>query len=156
MRFAENTDVSVERSRGEIERLLLRFGASKFQYGWDGDRCVITFKLRERIIQFELPLPDRNDPAFTTTPSGRAKRNPADIGKAWEAAQRRKFRALCLSIKAKLVAVDEGIAEFEDEFLANIVVNKNGATVGKLIKAQIAEAYDSNKAPKMLTLSGGS
>jgi hypothetical protein len=37
-RYAENTSVSVESSRGEIERTLQRYGAASFAYGWDQER----------------------------------------------------------------------------------------------------------------------
>ena len=151
MRYANGTDVSVDRSRAEIERTLIRFGADKFQYGWDGERAVITFMLRNRVIRFILSLPPRNAPEFTQTPSGRRTRSESDALKAWESAQRARYRALALSIKAKLVAVEEGIAVFEDEFLANIVV-PGGRTVSEMVMPQIAAAYESNKAPKVLLL----
>lgn len=154
MRYAQNTTVPVDRSRAEIERTLLRFGASKFQYGWDGDHAVITFALHDRVIRFTLPLPDRNDPKFTKTAGGRRDRSTAAAAAAWEAAQRQKFRALALSIKSKLVAVDEQISEFEDEFLAHIVV-PGGHTVGQMVRPQISAAYASKTAPKILLLSGG-
>lgn len=154
MRYATGTEVSVERSRMEIERTLVRFGATKFQYGWDTDRAIITFLLRNRVIRFILPLPPRDAPEFVKTPRGRRDRSPADAARAWEAAQRQKFRALALSIKAKLVAVDEGIAQFEDEFLANIVV-PGGRTVSEMVLPQIEAAYKSDKAPKVLLLTSG-
>jgi hypothetical protein len=52
----------------------------------------------------------------------------------------RRWRALCLVIKAKLEAVQSGISEFEDEFLANIVL-PTGETVLSSIRPRIAEMY---------------
>lgn len=153
-RYAEGTSVSSERSRGEIEKMLVRFGATRFQYGWDDKAALITFQLNNRVIRFTLPLPDRNDPEFAKTPAGRRTRGPEAAAAAWEAVTRQRFRALCLSIKAKLVAVEEGIAEFDDEFLANIVV-PGGETVSRMVRAQIVDAYESKKAPKMLLLTHG-
>jgi hypothetical protein len=34
-KFAENTSVSAERSRAEIEKTLRRYGADQFMYGWE-------------------------------------------------------------------------------------------------------------------------
>lgn len=153
MRYAEGTDVPVERSRAEIEKTLRRFGASKFQYGWDESNIAITFALRDRIIRFLLRMPDREDPQFTKTPTGRTRKNTDSAVHAWEAAERQRHRALCLSIKAKLVAVEEGIAEFEDEFLANIVV-PGGKTVAEMIRPQLSECYESKGAPTLQLTTG--
>ncbi len=42
-RYADNTGVSVENSRGEIERTLQRYGAESFAYGWEAGRAVVQF-----------------------------------------------------------------------------------------------------------------
>jgi len=52
-------------------------------------------------------------------------------------------------IKAKLEAVEAGIAVFEDEFMANIVL-PNGSTVSQFMLPQIAQAYESGNMPNML------
>ncbi len=44
-----------------------------------------------------------------------------------------RWRALLLSIKAKLEAIREGIATFDEEFLANVVDRESGRNVGHLI-----------------------
>lgn len=43
-KYAENTAVSSGESRNEIERTLVRFGASQFIYGWKDEAAVIGFK----------------------------------------------------------------------------------------------------------------
>lgn len=148
-RYAANTEVSTEKSRGEIERTLSRYGASAFMYGWDADQAVIQFKADDRLVRFLLPLPDRNDPAFTRTPAGRYTRSPEDAEKAWEQACRVQWRALALVIKAKLEAVEAGITEFEDEFLAQIVL-PSGETAGSWMRPQITEAYETGRMPSAL------
>jgi hypothetical protein len=35
-RYAAETTVASDRSRAEIERILERYGASSFMYGWQG------------------------------------------------------------------------------------------------------------------------
>lgn len=35
MAYAAATDVSSDRTRAEIEKTLLRYGAERFSYGWD-------------------------------------------------------------------------------------------------------------------------
>jgi hypothetical protein len=144
--FAENTTVSVETTRMEIERTLERYGADKFGYARDDSRglAVIHFSAQQRAIRFVLALPKRDEQRFWKV-RGR-RRNDVGAAKAWEQACRQRWRALHLCIKAKLEAVQSGIAQFEDEFMANIVL-PNGATVSELLRPQLAKAYLSGEPP---------
>jgi len=54
-----------------------------------------------------------------------------------------------LAIKAKLECVESGIASFEEEFLAYIVL-PNQQTMGQLALPQIAQAYGGGKMPPLL------
>lgn len=148
MGYADKTTVSTEKSRAEIERTLQRYQADQFMYGWDADRAVIGFRMVGRQIRFLLPMPNKSDRDFTHTPTGK-KRTEDGAYKEWEQACRQKWRALSLVIKAKLEAVDTGIAIFEDEFMANIVL-PNGKTVSEFMLPQIAVAYEQGAMPKML------
>lgn len=148
MAYAEKTSVSTDKSRAEIERTLNRYGADQFMYGWDQKKALIGFRLADRQIKFVLPMPDKSDKEFHRTPTGKARAEAAAF-KEWEQACRQKWRALSLVIKAKLEAVEAGIAIFEDEFMANIVL-PNGSTVSQFMLPQIAEAYENGAMPKML------
>ena len=147
-RYAQDTQVSTNRSRDEIERTLSRYGASQFMYGWEHGRAVIAFAADDRRVQFMLPMPDREDPAFTRTPTGK-KRAAAAAEQAYEQAVRQAWRALALVIKAKLEAVAAGITEFEAEFLAHIML-PDGSTVGDWARPQLAAAYTSGAMPALM------
>jgi len=151
-RYAENTSVSSERSRAEIEQTVSRYGASGFMYGWDGGTAVMAFQMHGRRIRFDLSMPDRSSRDFTQTETGR-ERAPAQAAKAWEQACRQRWRALALVIKAKLEAVESGITEFEEEFLAHIVL-PNGNTVGRWMLPQVESAYQSVEMPSLLPAPG--
>lgn len=58
---------------------------------------------------------------------------------------------MALIIKAKLVAIDSGITEFESWFLAYIVL-PNGETVGGWILPQVEMAYESGDMPLALPI----
>lgn len=157
MKYASATSVSVAKSKAEIEALLSRYGADQFVQGWDqpkdpgeGARAVIGFRVDARQIRFELPLPRKDAEEFWRTPAGRRRRNAADADLAWEQAQRQRWRALALVIKAKLEAVETGITTFEQEFLAHIVIPGSGKTVGQWIAPQIESAYVHGKVLAML------
>jgi hypothetical protein len=148
-RFASSTEVTSARSRDEIERTLIRYGADQFIYGWQGHAAVVGFQMDGRRIKFILPLPARDDRAFTH--HSRGARTAEAAAKEFDQAVRQRWRALALVIKAKLEAVESGIALFEDEFMANIVL-PDGKSVGDWMRPQIAEAYRAGTMPAMLPM----
>lgn len=152
MAYAENTSVPVERSKAEIERILGKYGASGFGYMTQGTRAVIMFEAHSRRVRFTLPLPDPEADEFRKTPSGR-QRKGSSVNQAYEQELRRRWRALALAIKAKLEAVETGIAEFEEEFLAHIVM-PNGQTVAETAIPAIARAYDKGRMQPLLPEAG--
>lgn len=151
-KFAENTSVSVEKSRAEIESLIVRYGATHTAFMSAPGRAVICFEAKARRIMFELPLPDRSEKRFQR--DGRGSMRPAQkVTEAWEQACRQHWRALALVIKAKLEAVESGITAFEDEFLAHIVM-PDGQTVATHIKPRIAQAYEEGNMLPLLPAPG--
>ena len=125
----------------------MRYGATEFLYGTKPEWAVIAFKMLDRQIRFMLPLPKRDDKEFTKHSRGRRTANAA--ANLYEQAIRQKWRALALVIKAKLEACESGIAEFEDEFLAYVVL-PNGKTMGEFARPQIAHAYETGSMPPLL------
>lgn len=138
-RFAENTSVSVEKSRSEIESLIVRYGATSTAFMNMPGRAMIAFEANNRKVVFELPLPNIEEKAFARDGRG-SLRTQQKRYEAWEQACRQRWRALALVIKAKLEAVASGITTFEDEFLSHIMM-PDGMTVGKHIKPNIAAWY---------------
>ena len=147
-RYAENTEVPAGKSRDEIERTLQRYGAEQFAYGWEAGRAMIQFRAERRLIRFVIVMPDQNDPAYHFTPTKRRRDREVAL-REWEKACRQRWRALALVVKAKLEAVESGIAEFEAEFMANIVL-PDGTTVGEWMAPQIEQAYQTSLMPSAL------
>ena len=135
-RFAEATKVAVAQSRSEIERLLGKHKCSQFGTATDylERKARVQFTAHDRIVRFTVSLPD---PKAFRRPEAHAQE------------ERRIWRSLLLVMKAKLEAVETGIATFEQEFLANIVM-PNGRTVAELVLPQIAESYASGRMPLAL------
>lgn len=154
MKYAEQTTVSSERSRAEIETILGRYGATSFAYMWQGTTALILFEYKEKRIRFMLKLPSRDDKAIRLTPERGTVRSREAQEKAYEQAVRQKWRALALVIKAKLEAVESGISVFEEEFMANIVL-PNGQTTAEYMIPQINEAYRLGQMPPMLPMLNG-
>ncbi len=149
--YAKNTSVSTEKSRGEIEATLSRYGASAFAYATNNDKAMIQFQADNRRIMFVLALPNKRDKIFTHTRGGKGYEEWTDevAYKKWDQACRQKWRCLALAIKAKLEAVASGIATFEDEFMAHIVM-PDGKTISTHMKPQIERAYATGKMVPLL------
>lgn len=155
-RYAQNTDVTADRSKAQIESTLIAYGADQFMYGWTDEgtaagpdsAAVVQFRAHGRLIRFVMPMPRRDDPEFTTTSTGKARSDSAAF-KAWEQAGRSRWRALLLAIKAKLEAVEVGLATFEQEFMAHTVL-PDGRTVAEWLGPQLDEAYEHGAMPSTL------
>lgn len=155
MAYATNTKVSVEKSRAEIESILIRYGATAFCYAMrnqpDDAKAQIQFECNGKVVQFNLKLPSREE--FRYTEARGTERHEEDISKHWEQGCRSRWRSLCLCIKAKLEAVEAEITTFEHEFLAHIVIPGAGKTLGNEMIPRIETAYETNEVP-LLTFDG--
>lgn len=147
MAFAEGTTVSPDRSQQEIAKILKRYGANGFLFGQDRGYAVVAFRAHERQVRFAVSLVvDRQE--LSRTPTGK-RRNADAVAQLADGEVRRRWRALALAIKAKLEVVETGIATFEEEFLAHIVLPDN-TTVGEFLVPQIAQSYNSGTMPSLL------
>ncbi len=146
-KFAIETDVSPEKSRAEIEKILTRYGASHYGHMTGPEQAIVAFQAQGRRLRFTLPMPALKDVKDT---DGRgAWRSESQKQKVLEQMVRQRWRALCLVIKAKLEAVDTGVATFEEEFMANIIL-PSGQTMAEYALPQIAQAYETGKMPPLL------
>lgn len=132
-KYAVDTKVPVSQTRSEIERELTRFGASAFAYAIQPKGASIMFEFEGRRIRFDLPLP--KDSSETKT---------AKLHRA-------RWRALLLSIKAKLVSVGTEIETFEEAFLAHVIL-PDGQRVADAVRPAIEQHY---KTGKHVALLGG-
>src|ERR1700683_1788171 len=148
MQYASETAVSSEKSQAELRKVLAKYGATKFGYLEETTRAAIMFEVAGRRIRFVIPLPDRTDQEFTHTRHRQSyNRQRLSVDRQherYEQAIRQRWRALVLAVKAKLAAVESGIATFEDEFLAYTML-PDGQTVGEWAHPQLEQAYLSGK-----------
>lgn len=128
MTYAASTDVPVEKTRIEIERLIAKFDGDRFALMTSAAQAMIVFEARGRRLKFDLPLPPGPE-----RPTERNNRTHAQSIRA-------KWRALLLCTKAKLEAVESGIETFEEAFLSHVVM-PDGKTVHEHSAAAIEAAY---------------
>lgn len=143
--YAKQTHVDMGRSRAEIERTVVRYGAKGFLGGWAGTCGYVAFELDGHRIKLEIELPPLEN--YTRTPAGR-KRSVTQAKTAYEQGCRQCWRAMALVVKAKLEAVDSGITTIQQEFLANIIL-PSGKTVGERVSNDLG-SYDAGHLPPLL------
>lgn len=116
-RFAANTTVPSERTKAEIEKELIRYGATAFGTSWFGTKAAINFERGGWHIRFMLELKGLTDQET-----------------------RSRWRALLLVIKAKLEGIECGIETFEESFLSHVVM-PDQQTAAAHILPMVREAY---------------
>lgn len=120
--YAVDTSVPVSRTKSEIEENLSRFGATSFAFATHPDRAIVMFEYNARRVRFDLPLPTAG--------------TEAQIARQ----HRQRWRALLLSIKAKIVSVQTEIETFEEAFLAHVVL-ADGRKVSDTVLPAIEHQY---------------
>lgn len=136
-KYASTTTVPIAKSREEIEKVLTRYGASAFAYGWDGDNASVQFVAHDILIRLTISGAQYDDHVRTKTGQ---RRTTLQIENAVDQENRQKWRSLLLVIKAKLEAVEAEIVTFEQEFFAHIVL-PSGSTVYEDALLPVQQAY---------------
>ena len=143
-RYASETEVPIERSKRQIELLLQQHGAEAYHVGWDANKDIIEFGWQGKQIRFVLKRYEKKQ--FEISERG-YYRTDRQQQQAFDQADRSRWRALYLVVRAKLEAVERGIAVFEEEFMAFIVVPGRNQTVGEILLPRIAEGvFDLSRA----------
>jgi hypothetical protein len=150
-RYAEKTSVSVENSRGEIERTLS--GTALPPLPTAGTRSARSLSSITKTARSGSFFPCRTArPESSRIPQ--AEVTVALTPMHTRPGSRRAGNGCGLAIKAKLEAVAAGITTFEDEFRAHIVL-PDGSTFGLWARPQIAKVYEDNTMPSLLALGTG-
>lgn len=138
--YAKGTTVPKERTAGEIIAQLRSSGAVQTMF-FDGDGGMgIAWSAEDATYQIRVPKPAPKKDRYGKTEPASATAKEED----------RRWRAMFLYVKAKLVAIDEGLVEYRQAFMAEIVTG-DGQTLYDTMKGQIA----SGKIPKSLPMPGG-
>ena len=147
-RYAEGTTVAPGKTIEEIQSLLIHHGADAFAQHLDVTRGIagFMFTLRGLAYRVVMRLPDPADDELTHTPVERRRRTDDQVQKLWEHEIRRRWRSLALLVKAKLVAVDEGIVALEEEFLPYVVL-ASGQSIAEEALPRLQEAVRCGQMP---------
>ena len=135
-RYAASTAVPVERSRSEIERVLERYGCSRFGIMNEaGGSALLYFEHAERSFQLAVRVP----------PQAKFQSEAK-----WQQERRRRWRVMVLTLKASLEAVASGLATFEEVFLAHVVIPGTAKTLGQALIPKLDALYAGKPLPALL------
>lgn len=130
-----STTVSVEKSQGEVRKLLTDYGAGRFAFGEETDSAgvrwaAIQFAHAGRAVRMRVPHKPIDDRALLAKAKRARTQTLADFqAVAIEQEAKRIWRVIAWNLKARLVAVEEGVETFEEAFLAHLVNEQTGRTV---------------------------
>ncbi len=124
-RYAQGTQVSADRTQMEIQRILMRWGADKVGFLSSRTKAEIFFEYRGKQFRMSIDLPDPGEERFTLTPTGRKRRAEPQVFAEWEKETRRLWRSLRTVVKAMLIAVEDGVFEFDEAFLPFMLLSNN-------------------------------
>lgn len=131
----ETTTVAVEKSQADIRKLLVEFDAAGFAFGEESDPdgvrwALVQFAHGHHRVRLRVPHkpPDKkrvSDKAWRA----RTKSREAIVAEMVAQEERRIWRVLAWNLKARMVAVQEGVETFEEAFLAHLLDPVTGETV---------------------------
>jgi hypothetical protein len=131
----ESTSVPVERSQGEIRKLLIRFGCERLAFGEERDDggqrwAAVTFKAKLYAVRMKVPLKVIDEREVGRAFSRARSRSRDEIrDRLYEQEERRIWRVLAWNLKARMVAVEEGLDPFEEAFLPHLLDPRSGRTI---------------------------
>jgi hypothetical protein len=129
------TSVPVERSQAEIRKLLQRYEVQRLAFGEERDDAgqrwaAVTFQARMLGVRMRVPLKQVNEHDVRAKAVRARSKGVAEIrDDMYTQEERRIWRVLAWNLKARLVAVDEGLESFEEAFLPHLIDPRTNRTI---------------------------
>lgn len=136
-RAYDTTDVPITKSQEELRGLLQKFGAAQFTFGEGRDWAGVEFVHNDQLVRLRCPFRLPTDQQVKSYDHG------AHVGSAQATVRllnreaMRVWRVLVWSVKARLVAVDEGLETFEQAFLSHLVDPASHLTVWEAVREEV-------------------
>lgn len=129
-RFAKETSVSRNKTKDEIEKLLMSYGARTIFMNDTNEQNVlfVAWKIEGKSYKFELPLPAPDDKQFTHYESRSGRRSKEKAHALWEGAIRQYWRIGKNYIYMLMEMMEACGMEFHEAF-APLLALHNGSNV---------------------------
>lgn len=152
----EKTVVPVEKSQGEIRKLLYQHNATNFAFTEtaieDTRWAAVDFVLHEQRVRVRVPLKSPDPKAVRIKASNARTRTAADIEREmFEQEAKRIWRVMFHVLKARLVSVEEGVETFEEAFLSHLVDPVTGLTMWEAVKGAVERGALKPGGPGLMT-----
>lgn len=131
----QSTSVPVERSQAEIRKLLIRAGVDQLAFGEDRDEtgqrwAAVTFRHSAFAVRMRVPLKLVDERAVRAKYQRARSRTVDEVrDELYAQEERRIWRVMAWNLKARMVAVDEGVETFEEAFLPHLLDTRTGRTI---------------------------
>lgn len=142
-----STDVYWSKSQGQIMKMLGEVGIEEIRFTSLSDRFILEFMAR--IDERSIPKAVRIIIPLRTTKSDNPEKRNKELNII--------HRILLQHLKAKFIAIGSGLAEFESEFMAHLVITDKAGkstTMGEMLLPQYEENLQDNTMPKFLLGNG--
>ena len=132
------TSVPVGRSQEEIRAVLRRHGAESFQFG-EGLRggvrmAGVSFRYEGRDVTMLVPIKVPTRAEVDRIEVKAKKRRGWLVPEEW--AEMRIWRVIAWTLRARMIAVEEGVETFEQAFLAHLIYAGTGRTIYEELAAE--------------------
>lgn len=147
MGYAAGTQVTAEKSRVEIEKLLVKQKATQHGVGFDTERgeAIIQFTIDKRQVALRVAMPKRE--AFAKSRHGYYP-TAGKVDELWQQAIRERWRGLLMVLRAKFVAIETGVESFEQAFFYWLQL-PTGGTVGEVVMPKYHQAIANPQVPML-------
>ena len=131
----ETTTVPVERSQGEIRKLLIRAQVAQLAFGEDRDEggqrwASVAFRHGVYAVKIRVPLKVVDERAVSAKyMRARSKSRDEIRDLLYEQEEKRIWRVMAWNLKARMVAVEEEVETFEQAFLPHLLNPQTGRTI---------------------------
>lgn len=151
MPYAARTEVSEERSQAAIKDMLRRLDCDGIGFCETRTHTGVQFAVAGVTYLMRIALPQREAKEFRRTETGRTRKDAATVENAWAQELRRRWRCLVAVVKAKLIAVEDGVATIEEEFLPYVLM-ADGRTLAEAALPEIRAAAADGRLPQQVML----
>ncbi len=136
------TEVAVERSQGEVRKLLYTHGATNFSFseGFSAGAhwASVEFVHNDHLVRVRVPLKVLDlKKVKAKADRSRTKTSSQIAHEMVEQEARRIWRVLVHGLKARLVSVEEGVETFEQAFLSHLVDPNTNQTLWEATRGLI-------------------
>lgn len=136
-RAYETTNVPVFKSQEELRGLLIKFGAMQFSFGEGRDWAGVEFVHEEQLVRLRCPLKQPTEREIKTFVQAAHVATSEAVVRLLDKEAQRVWRVLVWSVKARLVAVEEGLETLEQAFLAHLVDPASDRTLWQAVREPI-------------------